>query len=383
MARIRIERNITKDTNSNKYHVTLYYGRDGEKAKRKNKTVGSLKEARALLKKHECEILNMQTSYSFATTTLLKCLESFVEKNDLEAATIYTYKNFIKHIKNEKISKKLISELKYSDFEQFKKDIKHSTTLSNKTINKHLAFIKAALNFVEKDEDNIILPVIKKIKMLDIDNKFKGDFYTENECRELIKYLNKSNDFRLKAAASLSLFCGLRRGEICGLKWENVDFERKKIIIKDSKIQIGAVLIDKGTKTEASRREVYMPAIVESILEDYKKVQKNNMDFFGADYDKGNLDYVIVGNLGETVKPNYVSILWSKFLKRNNLRHIRFHDLRHTFVSTGYNSGASLLGMAAAVGHSTTKMTEQVYTHLKKENNVEIGKMISNAILSA
>lgn len=382
MAKIRIEENITRDTISNRYHVTLYYGKVNGKAKRENKTVNTLKEARDLLKKHKKAVQTKQTTYDFSKTTLLQCLENFIEKSDLEKTTEYTYRNLMRHIEKDRIAQIPIAELRYSDIEAYKRNTKRATTLSNSSINKHLTFIKSALNFVEKDDNDIIIPIIRKIKFFKVSKKFKGDFYTEEECRKLINCLDKSEDYRLKTAVYISLFCGLRRGEICGLRWCNIDFKNNKISVLDSTTQAGSKIINKGPKTETSKRDVFMPEVVKDILLKYKEKQKENLDFFKDDYKNSDFEYMLVNEFGVLVRPNYISQLWKEFLEKNNLRHIRFHDLRHTFVSTGYNSGASLLGIANAVGHSSTKMTAQVYTHLKEESNFEIGKLVSNAILN-
>lgn len=382
MARERVEKNITRDTVTKKYHVTLYFGKKGGESQRRNKTVKTLKEAHDLLKSHKKSLETKQTSYDFSETTLLDCIEAYIQKSDLEETTEYTYRNFLQHIKSEKIAEIPISKLKYSDIEAYKKNIKRSTNLSKATINKHLTLIKSALNLVEKDDNDILIPVIRKMEFFKVKNNFKGDFYTEEECRKLLDCLDKSNDYRLKTATYIALMCGLRRGEICGLKWSNIDFKNNKISIKESTTQAGGKTINKGTKTESSNRDVFMPEIVKTVLSEYKKIQKNNSDFLKDDYRNKDFVYMLVNEFGVPVRPNYISQLWKEFLEKNGLRHIRFHDLRHTFVSTGYNNGASLLGIASTVGHSSTKMTAQVYTHLKKESNFEIGKLVSNAILS-
>ncbi len=132
-------------------------------------------------------------------------------------------------------------------------------------------------------------------------------------------------------------FYGLRRSEVLGLKWDAVDFEKKTITIKhtiqevqiDGKFQI--VACDR-TKTKSSCRTLPLVAPYEEILLRMKASQAENRKLCGSCYCTDYLDYIYVNEIGEIIKPGYLSAHFVAVLEEHNMPHIRFHDLRHPYV---------------------------------------------------
>jgi integrase len=101
---------------------------------------------------------------------------------------------------------------------------------------------------------------------------------------------------------------------------------------------------------------------------------------FGKSYNREFEDYVCVNEMGELIKPDYVTDHFRILLKNNNLRHIRFHDLRHTVASLLINNGVPLMNVSDYLGHSDIQVTANTYGHLDKSSKEMSAKMIDNVL---
>lgn len=194
----------------------------------------------------------------------------------------------------------------------------------------------------------------------------------------LAKLFKLCEDTRLEAPIKLAGYLGLRREEICGLKWECVDFEKSLIIIKSARTTAGSKIVLKGTKTEKSARVLFAPSDLMDVLEKTKAYQDAQMKSLKDDYhDSG---YVFQWGNGVPYRPNYLSELFTKFLKDNDMPKIVFHELRHTFASIANANGISMFDIGKALGHSTPSTTGKIYTHLLDTNNKEAIIKIAESI---
>ena len=142
---------------------------------------------------------------------------------------------------------------------------------------------------------------------------------------------------RIEFAVTLGAFYGLRRSEIVGIKWDAIDFERKTFTIKHTGTEVmldGKVtMIDKErTKTKSSYRTLPLVKPFEELLLRMRAEQETNRRVCGSAYCRKYLDYIYVDELGERIKPNYITQHFSIVIKNNGLKKIRFHDLRHPYV---------------------------------------------------
>lgn len=377
--RTTIERNISQDITTKKYYIMLYYKDELGNKVRKTETANTIKEARDIRDKHEAAVKLNLVKFSPDSTnmTLSQCLNNYIEIANLEYTTAYGYSIIINYINKYGLGKKKISSLKKNDILLYIKAIKQNTTLSNASINKHLDFMKTALNNAYQNE-LIVENIMNKVKKLEVSRDFKGDYYTIEECQSLFSALENYQDYRITIPVYLAVYCGLRRGEICGLKWDAINFENETISIFQTRVQAGKKFIVKKTKTIESNRTLKMELPVSNLLKQYQKYQQNLIKQFGSDYD--NQGYIVTDKLGKPVRPTYISDLYKAFLEKYNLRHIRFHDLRHTFISLAYQNNISLMDIAKAAGHASTKMAQQVYIHLDANSTNNVMKTIANVL---
>ena len=187
----------------------------------------------------------------------------------------------------------------------------------------------------------------------------------------------------IELAVILGAFYGLRRSEIVGLKWSAIDFERKTFTIKytvtSASVDGKFVEVEKErTKTKSSRRTLPLVEPFEKLLLEIREQQADNKKICGKSYCADYLDFVYVNELGERVKPNFITDNFRQTLQKNEMRHIRFHDLRHSCASLLYANGVPLKNIQEWLGHSTINTTANIYTHLDYSTKIESANAILN-----
>ncbi|WP_294515702.1 site-specific integrase [uncultured Intestinimonas sp.] len=169
-----------------------------------------------------------------------------------------------------------------------------------------------------------------------------------------------------KLAAGL----GLRREEICGLRWLNVDFSNRVVRIKEARTSAGASIIQKTTKTRSSTRTLYLSDDLHALL--LREQQRQQQACIRADRDWDDTGMVLLDRHGEPYAPNAVSLAFTRFIRRNNMPKITLHGLRHTFATVTSAQGAPLFDIGKALGHSTPSTTGRIYIHLLDQTHARI-----------
>ncbi len=155
------------------------------------------------------------------------------------------------------------------------------------------------------------------------------------------------------------------------MKWDCIDFENMQFEIKHTVVSYGGRIEKDKTKNQSSRRIYPLSDDVASILLDIKEAQRQNSKLFGKGYFES--DYVFTWADGRPIPPDHVSHKFNKLLKKHNLPHIRFHDLRHTCASLLLSNDSTLKDVQAWLGHSSITMTADVYGHLDPQRKKYIG----------
>lgn len=109
-----------------------------------------------------------------------------------------------------------------------------------------------------------------------------------------------------------------------------------------------------------------MPLVgpIESVLAKLLKLQDHNRKLYGSSYCTDFLEYIYIDSLGRLIKPNYITQHFSLVLEKNGLKHIRFHDTRHSCASLLYANGVAMKDIQEWLGHSDISTTMNIYTHL-------------------
>ena len=223
-----------------------------------------------------------------------------------------------------------LKDLDARDIQEFY-DIQLQRVTANTVIHYH-AIIRLALTFARKNgwiSENPIDEVDKPEK-----NHYVGKFYSADELSKVFKLTKDTN---LEVPVLMGGFYGLRRSECVGLRWSAIDLTNNVFYINhtvttprvNGKLKI--VAKDRA-KTKSSLRALPLDMAVKERLLVIKERQEMYRKKFKRSYNKEWLDYVMVDELGGLIMPNYVTSAFKRLLTKNDLRPIRFHDLRHPYV---------------------------------------------------
>ena len=202
--------------------------------------------------------------------------------------------------------------------------------------------------------------------------KFSASFYDADEINKLFEI---SKGTKLEIPILLGAFYGLRRSEAIGLKWDAVDFEHDTITIKHTVTSVNLdgkhILVPQDTtKTKSSRRTLPLVPFVKERLLSLQKEQKENRRLCGRCYNREYEDYICVNEIGDLIKPEYISSTFAAFLEEHGMRRIRFHDLRHSCASLMLSSGVPMKQIQEWLGHSDFSTTANIYAHLEYSSKI-------------
>lgn len=202
------------------------------------------------------------------------------------------------------------------------------------------------------------------------------------ELEDLQRLLAALNDEPLKyqTVAILAILTGCRRGELLGLKWSDIDFEKQTIQIKRTAQYLpGQGCFTKEPKTTGSIREIALPTVGIEYLEKYKAWQNENRLIRGDKWI--DEDFVFTQWNGQLMNPSNTVGSWFKdFIEHNDLPKITFHDLRHSHATFLLASGLDIKSISKRLGHSSTKMTLDVYAHSLKSADRQAANIMDNLI---
>jgi integrase len=194
---------------------------------------------------------------------------------------------------------------------------------------------------------------------------------------ELPIFLNAIKNSPHYTAFMLELNTGLRRGELLGITWKDIDLETGTLTIRQQLTGNGRI---KGLKTESAYRTIQIQGEIIKILKKHKKQQTERQLMLGAAYN--NNDLVFCNDDGRKLIPRVVTAHYKDILKRAGINpKLRFHDLRHSFATFLLETGkVSPKTLSEMLGHSNVKFTLQVYTHVTDRMKGEAAEAISGIL---
>ncbi|WP_105970400.1 tyrosine-type recombinase/integrase [Streptomyces geranii] len=167
---------------------------------------------------------------------------------------------------------------------------------------------------------------------------------------EATRFLAVARGHRLYAAFVLALYYGMRRGEILGLRWQDIDFQRGTFNVEQQLQRVGTELLIGPVKTDTSRRGL---PLVEELVQALRGIERKPSDH----------DLVFTSTVGTPLEPrNFVRLFW-RLREQAGLREIVFHYLRHTQATMLEHFGVPVRTAQIILGHSSPSVTQQVYQH--------------------
>jgi integrase len=176
---------------------------------------------------------------------------------------------------------------------------------------------------------------------------------------EVTRLLGAVAGDRLAHAWELAL-CGLRRGEIAGLRWADVDLKAQTLSISNNRVSAGGRTTEGEPKSKTSRRELPLPDRLVAVLKAAKACQAGERLALGVDYPGL---YVVCNEIGDPYSPAVLSRYWRDALKAAGIRHIKLHAARHTCATLMHLQGVPVAVIAAWIGHKDASTTMKIYAH--------------------
>ena len=213
-------------------------------------------------------------------------------------------------------------------------------------------------------------------------DRYIGSFYDADEVNALFEAAKGS---KLELPILFGAFYGLRRSEAIGLKWDAIDFDQNTITIRHTVTSCDLdgkriLVAADTTKTKSSMRTLPLVPFMRERLLALKEEQEDNRRLCGRSYIKDYIGYVCVNEIGDLIKPHYVTESFPKLLKANGLRHIRYHDLRHSCASLLLANGVPMKQIQEWLGHSDFSTTANIYAHLDYSSKLTSADAMLNGL---
>ncbi len=302
-----------------------------------------------------------------------------------------TYENYIiyyeTHIKDSMIGKMELDKLTTNDFQSYyngklqngRSDGKGQ--LSPRTVRYLHIIISGALDQAVKNgllernvSRNVVLPAKrhKEIQPLTIE--------------EVNIFLESIRDDRLFALYLLEITTGMRKGEILGLQWSNIDFVNKRITVQQSLCNVKDYsdndrkykLVLMEPKTEKSKRTLPLNNAVIAALTKHRSIQNIEKQMYAEIYNDN--DIVFAREDGQFISPRELLRRYQILLKKAGIEKKRFHDLRHTFASILLNEKESPKVIQELLGHANISTTMDIYSHVLEETKVKSIEKLENKL---
>lgn len=182
------------------------------------------------------------------------------------------------------------------------------------------------------------------------------------EPEQVGQFLDIATKHRLGAMFEVAMFTGLRRGELIGLRWKDLDLSRRVLSVRNNRTNAGTQIVEYTPKTAAGRRTLDVDDNVAGVLISWKLKQQQEADAWGESWtDSG---YVFTYENGEPLKPQYATRLFDKLRVQASLPKLTFHGQRHEAASLMLASETDIAVVSKMLGHSSLGITSDIYGHL-------------------
>lgn len=262
------------------------------------------------------------------------------------------------HDVSEKTAAAICKALKLPMSKTFTADGKDKP-LSNNTIRHYHSFLSSVLGVAVKW--GLIPSNPCERATLPKKEKTRPRYLDEEQAGKLLELI-EGEDMQFKTMIKMFMFTGMRREELCGLVWKDIDFKTSVIRIERASLYIPHEgIITDTTKNDSSTRYIKAPAIAIQLLKEYKRWQAQKRLSMGDRW--VDCDRLFTKPDGMPIHPDTIGCWFRDFIRAHDLPDISIHSLRHTNATLMINSGIPLTTIAARLGHADPTTTTRIYTH--------------------
>lgn len=298
-----------------------------------------------ILQKIKKKSKGLSATFEQITNEWLEYKKSNIKKSTYSNYEYIVTKYLIPYLKNKKLK-----QLKKYDFNCLIDKL--SLELSPKTVRDIMCVLRAILRYIE--EEYLYNLKIKKIQSPKQNSK-NIIIFTKKEKNKIEQYCLQNNNIK-ELGILICLNTGLRIGEICALKWKNIDLDKRIIYVKntleriyDGNLKKTVIIIDKP-KTISSIREIPISNKLYNVLKPIKKHYDNEAFF-------------LTGEKEKYTEPRSYQYIYKNILKKTKIKSHKFHCLRHSFASECIEVGMDVKALSEILGHSSVNITLNRYVH--------------------
>ncbi|WP_286231335.1 tyrosine-type recombinase/integrase [Neobacillus mesonae] len=371
---------IKKDKKTGKYYFVVDIGKDatGKRLQKKKRGFESKQDAELGLAKLLSELNLDEGNLSNSEIALNKYMENwFVEReNVIERTTLNNQFAFYRCYISPNLGKNKLSQLSPIMLQSFANDLFKTNKLSAGTIHKIFDVLKVSLNKAVKmkviKENPCYLVDLPKIRRKEMQ---VWNLQQVNEFLNSIKETRGYDQFFI--AYILAILTGMRQGEILGLRWKDIDFDKKLIFVKQVLTHDGKELKN-GTKTMSGTRIIsisdnvcnQLKKLKYKISEDKKKLDKKYLDN----------DLVVCTKKGTPIQPSNLLKTFKKDTNNIGLPIIRFHDLRHTHATMLIEKDINPKIIQERLGHARIGITLDIYSHVLPSMQQQVAEKLDEMV---
>ncbi|GAA3362620.1 site-specific integrase [Streptomyces antimycoticus] len=246
---------------------------------------------------------------------------------------------------------------------------------SDRTVRFLLVLLRAALEHAVR-EDELPRNVAKNVE-LGMGTKREIEPLTVEEGRRL---LAAARGNRMWAAYELAVRIGLRRGEVLGLRWKDVDLTDGTVTIRQTLQRVGGELLVAAPKTQRSARRVALPGECVTALRARRAQQHGDRLAAGDKWKDDGRDLVFTTKNGTPIEPRNLNRAFTLLCEKAGVRRVRFHDLRHTCASLLHEKGADARMIMEVLGHSSIRVTMDIYTFVRLDSQRSAFDRVGDAL---
>lgn len=240
---------------------------------------------------------------------------------------------------------------------------KGGKTLSHNTVQHYHRLLRALLNYAVKQSYIAVSPVDHVTPPKPEHNEMS--VYTVEQAAALLDALEDA-PLKYRVGVMLGLLAQLRKGEIAGLNWDDVDFEHRLLHVRRSASYVqGQGVVVKEPKTSSGRRTIALPDALLEVMRALRREQIADRLRLGETWEDSGAMFTQWN--GARQHPDTIGKWFTGFLKAHDLPHIRFHDLRHTGASLLFAQRVDVQTISKRLGHSKTSVTMDIYGHAYSE----------------
>ncbi|WP_048690181.1 site-specific integrase [Streptococcus sp. 400_SSPC] len=204
--------------------------------------------------------------------------------------------------------------------------------------------------------DKVIKPKSKEIQK-------KENYYTKEELNKFLTVAKKDSSQVFYTLTHTIAYTGLRIGEALALRWSDINFKDKMISVNHTLVTIDGEQVLQSPKTKASKRTISVDQYTLKFLKDWQLEQKKEFFKLGKPYLHDD-NFIFTNSTGTVYVPTEIGKILRRLIKRNNLKPISPHGLRHTHASLLFESGIQPKEISDRLGHNNIRTTLDLYTHI-------------------